>query len=73
MTLEFARRNDIRLAVLKENSPSCGVKVIYDGSFTGQKRSGEGIVASFLRQHGLQVFSEQQLEQVSAVLAQREG
>lgn len=52
---------------------SCGVNVIYDGSFTGQKRSGEGIVASFLRQHGLQVFSEQQLEQVSAVLARREG
>lgn len=49
------------------------MNVIYDGSFTGQKRSGEGIAASFLRQHGLQVFSEQQLEQVSAVLARHEG
>lgn len=68
-TLDFARRHNLRIAVLKENSPSCGVNVIYDGSFTGRKVAGEGIVASLLRQHGLQVFSEDEITRVQEALA----
>lgn len=64
LTLAFAHRHGIRLAVLKEKSPSCGVNIIYDGSFSGQQIAGEGVVAALLRQHGIQVFSEHELERV---------
>ncbi len=32
-TLEIARRNNIKVAILKKNSPSCGSNKIYDGTF----------------------------------------
>ncbi|WP_135229781.1 DUF523 domain-containing protein [Deinococcus fonticola] len=64
LTLAFAHRHSIRLAVLKEKSPSCGVNIIYDGFFSGRQITGEGVVAALLRQHGIQVFSEHELERV---------
>ncbi|WP_199698505.1 DUF523 domain-containing protein [Deinococcus cavernae] len=64
LTLAFAHRHGIHLAVLKEKSPSCDVNIIYDGSFSGRQIAGEGVVAALLRQHGIQVFSEHELERV---------
>ena len=34
-TLEIAQRYDIKKAILKEKSPSCGSNYVYDGTFTG--------------------------------------
>lgn len=48
-------------AILKENSPSCGVNTIYDGMFRGTKISGSGIFASLLRENGIPVYSEEEL------------
>jgi uncharacterized protein YbbK (DUF523 family) len=56
----------VRLAVLKEGSPSCGVGRIRDGSFTGAPRSGEGLTAASLTRRGIAVFSEEQLEEAAA-------
>ncbi|VVE72850.1 purine-nucleoside phosphorylase [Pandoraea captiosa] len=56
--LALAQHHGIRIAVLKEDSPSCGSASIYDGSFRGAKVSGEGVSAAWLRQHGIEVFSE---------------
>jgi len=58
-TLELARRHGIRIAILKERSPSCGSTAIYDGSFSGQTRSGQGVTAALLRSHGVKVFNEE--------------
>jgi uncharacterized protein YbbK (DUF523 family) len=52
---------NIRFAILKESSPSCGSHMIYDGSFSGKKISGEGLTAKLLRQHGVNVVSEKNL------------
>src|SRR5690554_4481874 len=41
--LRAARESGARLAVLKERSPSCGVHIIYDGSFAGRRISGRGV------------------------------
>lgn len=68
LTLDFARQQGLRVAVLKEKSPSCGVNFIYGGSFTGQQVRGEGVLASLLRQHELQVFSEHELPALQAWL-----
>lgn len=57
--LELCRRYGLRRAILKENSPSCGCRRIYDGSFTGAKIDGEGITARLLREHGIEVCSEE--------------
>lgn len=66
VALELARRHGIRLAILKERSPSCGSGAVYDGSFSGQKIPGEGVTAALLRQRGVRVFSEDQLAEADA-------
>lgn len=64
MALEFCRANGLSAAILKENSPSCGVHWIYDGSFSGRKIPGMGVAAQYLFRHGVAVFSEFEIEQV---------
>ncbi|MBR3765396.1 MAG: DUF523 domain-containing protein [Clostridia bacterium] len=43
----------IDLAILQSRSPSCGVKEIYDGSFTGVRIPGQGLLARTLAQMGV--------------------
>lgn len=63
--LELARRQGVRMAILKARSPSCGSLQIYDGTFTGQKRAGQGVTAALLVRHGIAVFSEERLEEAA--------
>lgn len=56
--LTIAKGFGISRAILKENSPSCGSTMIYDGSFTGKKIIGQGICAKLLSDHGIDVVSE---------------
>jgi uncharacterized protein YbbK (DUF523 family) len=58
----------IRVAILKEGSPSCGTGYIFDGSFTDRKVPGLGITATLLQQAGIHVFSEDQLAEADALL-----
>jgi uncharacterized protein YbbK (DUF523 family) len=71
--LEQARAKNIRVAVLKEGSPSCGSGLIFDGSFTDRKVAGLGITTARLQQSGIQVFSEAQLAEADALLKQFEA
>lgn len=48
----------ISAAILKERSPSCGCKEIYDGSFTHTIRYGQGVTSSMLRKLGIPLYSE---------------
>ncbi|KYH30816.1 DUF523 domain-containing protein [Neomoorella mulderi] len=63
-TLAKAREFAAELVVLKEKSPSCGSKLIYDGTFTGTARPGPGVTAALLQQHGFKVISEGEIYQV---------
>lgn len=49
----------VALAVLKSRSPTCGVHEIYDGTFTGRKIKGSGILAEALRNKGIPVIDEE--------------
>lgn len=60
--LKTAIKNNIKVAVLNDRSPSCGSSVIYDGSFSGNLIKGQGITAALLSQAGIKVFSHTQLE-----------
>lgn len=62
----------IPLAILKEGSPSCGSARIHDGSFNGTKIPGQGITTRLLRARGVMVFSETQIDEAAAFLADLE-
>ncbi|MBP1926365.1 uncharacterized protein YbbK (DUF523 family) [Sedimentibacter acidaminivorans] len=57
--LEIANKYGIKKAILKEKSPSCGSKFIYDGSFNKKLIPGEGITTSLLRKNGIHVISDE--------------
>lgn len=59
--LAMCHRHQIRFALMKESSPSCGSHYIYDGSFKGVKIPGQGITTRLLIAHGVRVYSENQL------------
>jgi len=71
-TLALARSHGIRLAILKDGSPSCGSSQISDGSFSGCKTQGQGVTTCLLRRHGIHVFSENQIDAAAELLAQPE-
>ena len=62
--LRLAELYGCRAAVLKERSPSCGCGRIYDGTFTGTLRPGDGVTAEMLKANGMQVYGESEIEQV---------
>jgi uncharacterized protein YbbK (DUF523 family) len=59
---EAATLNEVRVAVLKSGSPSCGSSYVYDGTFTRTPIPGEGVTTALLRAQGIEVFSENDLE-----------
>ncbi|MGW9062972.1 DUF523 domain-containing protein [Achromobacter animicus] len=71
--LAAAQARGIRMAVLKEGSPSCGSSYVYDGHFAGRRQPGMGVTAQLLRGAGVHVFSEHQWAEAAAFLAELEA
>ena len=61
--LEQLQGQDIQCAVLKARSPTCGVRQIYDGTFTGTLTDGAGVLARALQEAGYDVYDNEQLEE----------
>lgn len=59
--LAIAQKEGCRVAILKSKSPSCGAGMVYDGSFSGTLRSGDGITVRLLRENGIRVLGEEEL------------
>ena len=59
--LESLRDQQIGCAVLKSRSPTCGVRQVYDGSFTGHLVDGSGLFAQALREAGYQVIDSEDI------------
>lgn len=59
LSLAIALNNNIKYALLKEGSPSCGVNRVYDGTFSGNKINGIGITTKLLKENGIIVYSEE--------------
>ena len=57
-TLEIAKKNNIKIAILKKNSPSCSSNKIYDGTFNHKLIEGDGITVKLLKENGIKVFDE---------------
>lgn len=55
--LKLAQKLNIKKAILKSKSPSCGVDEIYDQKFTASLVKRDGVTAELLRKNGIQVVS----------------
>ena len=62
--LNICKYLNIKIAILKENSPSCGVNQIYDGNFNKKLIKGEGVTTELLRKNGITVYTENQIEEL---------
>ena len=62
MALEIAKREKIDLAILQSRSPSCGIKEIYDGTFSGTKIPGRGVFADMLMRNGFAVLDREDVK-----------
>jgi len=57
-TLNLALENNVKVAILKAKSPSCGSDIIYDGTFSGTLVDGYGVAAKLLIDNGIRVMDE---------------
>lgn len=62
--LSLARKYNVRIAILKQDSPSCGSRFIFSPDFKS-KIPGEGLTAKLLRENGIAVFGEDQLDEAA--------
>lgn len=60
--LEIAKKEQVDLAVLQSRSPSCGVRQIYDGSFSKKLIDGQGVFAEMLIREGFPVKDIEELD-----------
>ena len=60
--LKIAKLAGCTNAILKAKSPSCGYGKVYDGSFTGTLKEGNGVFAELLKKNGFDIVTEEDLE-----------
>ena len=63
--LGICKEENIKVALLKANSPSCGNINIYDGTFTNNLTDGQGLTARLLKDNEIEVFNETQLKELA--------
>lgn len=51
-------------AIVKSKSPTCGCGRIYDGTFSATLIAGDGIFTKLLKEHGIEVLTEEDLEEL---------
>ncbi len=73
LALKAARDAGCRFALLTDGSPTCGSQHIYNGKFSGQQTPGSGVAAALLRRHGIEVFSDHQIPQLVARVAEADA
>lgn len=60
--LEQIQDEEIECAILKSRSPTCGVKQVYDGTFSGTLIDGSGSLAQALKDAGYKVIDAEDIE-----------
>jgi len=59
--LDLAKKFNIKTAILKSKSPSCGKEKIYDGTFSNNLIDGNGITTELLEKNGIKVISSDEI------------
>ena len=60
--LSILKSSGAQIAVLKSRSPSCGYGQVYDGTFTGNLRRGNGIFSQMCEDEGVKVISSDHID-----------
>ena len=60
-TLQELKDKKIAFAILQSRSPSCGVRQIYDGTFSGTKIPGMGMFAAAMKAAGYHVYDVEEI------------
>lgn len=55
------KQEEIECAILKSRSPTCGVRQVYDGTFSGTLIEGKGVLAQALMDAGIRVIDAEEL------------
>lgn len=71
--LEKIKNHNVKIAILKANSPSCGNEYVYDGTFSSSLVEGSGVFASMLKEMGMKVFNEKQIEEIKEYLREEDS
>ena len=58
IALELVKKHNIKKALLKDGSPSCGSTYIYDGTFNGIKINDFGITVRRLLKENIKIYTE---------------
>ena len=56
VALDLVKKNQVELVILQSRSPSCGVKTIYDGTFSGNIIPGQGVFAKMLKEANIKAM-----------------
>jgi uncharacterized protein YbbK (DUF523 family) len=57
--LKIAKIFNVKQAIFKQKSPSCGCGIIYDGTFSNKVTEGDGVTTALLKKNGIEVISEE--------------
>lgn len=60
-TLDIAKILNIKKAILKQKSPSCGYGKIYNGEFNGTIINDDGITSKLLKENNIEIITEEDL------------
>ena len=63
-SLQLGLGAEVKFAVLKSNSPSCGSGKIYDGSFTKSLKTGDGIFAHLCYENDIACISSDNINRI---------
>lgn len=59
---EIVQKENPDLIILQSRSPSCGIKQIYDGTFSGNKIPGQGLFAELCIKAGYKVLDIEDID-----------
>ena len=59
---EIVQKENPDLIILQSRSPSCGIKQIYDGTFSGNKIPGQGLFAKLCIKAGYKVLDIEDID-----------
>ena len=62
--LDLCKEENIKVALMKANSPSCGNLKIYDGTFSNNLIDSQGLTVKLLKENEIEVFNENQLQEL---------
>lgn len=66
--VDAARDGGCAYALLTDASPSCGTSLLYDGTFGGHLKAGQGVTAAALERAGVRCFAPARICELAELL-----